>query len=294
MTSEEKVNQLQEQIQKLQKQLTEVRQENSGSTEIARVSIKLPSFWKENPDLWFANVESQFRTHKISQEQTMYDYVLQSLDQTIIPYVADLIKNPPANPYIELKSRIITAFCETDEHRLRKLLSGMQIGDQKPSLFLQTMRNQAGNQTNDAVLKSLFMDQLPEQVRGILVMSNETNLDKIAAQADKIVETIRPTSISAVTSHSNATSEISPIDRLAQQIDELNKKFENFSRGRTRERQNNFQPRGTSRSPSRGRNFNPRGKFCFYHHRFGNKATKCQEPCSWVRNQPAHNTNQGN
>ena len=35
-----------------------------------------------------------------------------------------------------------------------------------------------------------------------------------------------------------------------------------------------------SRSKSRGR-FNPTGQFCFYHFKYGTRARKCIQPCSW-------------
>ena len=66
------------------------------------------------------------------------------------------------------------------------------MGDEKPSVFLQRLRNLAGAQCNDSVPRSLFMEQMPEHMQGILAISQLDDLAKLAAQADRIAEVMRP------------------------------------------------------------------------------------------------------
>lgn len=60
--------------------------------------------------------------------------------------------------------------------------------NEKPSNFLQRLRNLASKQCTDAVLRTLFLEQLQNNVRGIIAISKITDLSKLALQADKIIE----------------------------------------------------------------------------------------------------------
>ena len=42
--------------------------------EIDAVSVKLPTFWSENPEAWFLRAESQFNTKGIKQDKTCLLY----------------------------------------------------------------------------------------------------------------------------------------------------------------------------------------------------------------------------
>lgn len=74
---------------------------------------------------------------------------------------------------------------------MRKLL--LPIQDPKPTVYLQLMRNQAGAIGSEQLLKTLFLEQLPENVRVIVAVNkSNTSLDDLAEMADRIVETFRP------------------------------------------------------------------------------------------------------
>ena len=42
-------------------------QKETPTEYIAKVSVKLPDFWTEDPDLWFLNAEAAFRNIQITQ-----------------------------------------------------------------------------------------------------------------------------------------------------------------------------------------------------------------------------------
>ncbi|GFY50003.1 retrovirus-related Pol polyprotein from transposon 297 [Trichonephila inaurata madagascariensis] len=91
-------------------------EESSPAASIARISVKVPPFWRANPEIWFSQMESQFPEE--------------------LGIVGDIILNPPAvKPYAALRTRLCLQYAETEEQRLRGLISGMQLGDRTPSPF---------------------------------------------------------------------------------------------------------------------------------------------------------------
>jgi len=115
------------------------------------------------------SVEAAFAIHRITGDESKFCYVVLHADQSVLPFVADMITDPPAqDKYLKLKERICTVLGETSATKLRRLLGLHELGDEKPSIFLQRLRNLAVGQVTDEILKSMFMEQLPENVRTIL------------------------------------------------------------------------------------------------------------------------------
>ena len=45
------------------------------------VSLKLPTFWNSQPEVWLAQAEAQFNIRGITADETKYYYVVAALDQ---------------------------------------------------------------------------------------------------------------------------------------------------------------------------------------------------------------------
>ena len=45
------------------------------------VAIKLPTFWAQQPEVWFLQAEAQFHIRKITDDTTKYYHVVAALDQ---------------------------------------------------------------------------------------------------------------------------------------------------------------------------------------------------------------------
>lgn len=172
------------------------------NAEVARVSLKIPNFWRSDPIIWFAQVESQFRIAHITRDQTRYDYVIGSMDSETLAYVSDIVTDPPLeNKYEVLKQRLLSAFSDSETTRLQKVLTELELGDDKPSQLLVRMRHNSSGKIDDSLLRTLWLQRLPVEMRTILSTSSD-NLDRLQIMADKIWEFQKPnfstTSVSSI------------------------------------------------------------------------------------------------
>lgn len=186
----------------------------------------------------------------------------------------DIIESDRADKYSGAKERLLNIFRESENTRIKRLFTTLELGDQMPSQFLRRMKTLAGEDVTEKVLKTLWIEKMPAFVKNILLISEE-NLEKLAEMADKIVE-INPRSEEYVIESQSET------ETMAQKIRELEREIHALKMKR-------------SRSPSRGRRnsrdhryrkFDPQGKYCYYHFKFGEKCQKekCKPPCQWAEN----------
>lgn len=117
-------------------------------------------------------------------------------------------------------------------------------------------------------------------MQSILSVSSEA-LENLAKMADKIAE-VRSDPLGVCTiagssySKPSADSPLNEMSALRAEIAALSKKVDRMSRARS-----NSRSRGKYfRSPHRKFESN---EFCFYHQRFGKKARKCNDPCTFVK-----------
>ncbi|XP_050339700.1 uncharacterized protein LOC126766039 [Bactrocera neohumeralis] len=245
MTEEEAVNRV---IQNLQHRGQLAEDIQTHNVEVDNVSIRIPPFWHTKPELWMAQVESQFIAAGITSGKT---YGL----------------------YTTLKNRIIPQFADSEQKRVKKLLQEQELSDMRPSQLLREMRSLAGSEINDNILKSIWMSRLPSNMRLIISISNEP-LDTVALLADKICEVSDTPHVHVVETPDTATRNQSSIEQqlaeITKGIASIKANINRWSRSRSR-----------SRSPSRsGMQNNISNGLCWYHHKFGNVAKKCRSPCA--------------
>lgn len=250
----------------------------------AAVSIKLPPFWPADPEVWFAQVEAQFTTKNITTQKTKFDYVVASLSPEYATEVRDIILSPPAdNPYEDLKNKLIQRTVVSERRRLQQLFTTEQLGDRKPSQLLHHMQQLLGDKAatlDNSVMKELFLQRIPAQVRMVLASTPDTTtLEELAQLADKVLEVaVPPPAVAAINNHDSDMA--SELQRLRTDVTNLMCAVRALPTGnRPRRRGNSTPPR--TREPS------PQRQLCWYHNRFGEEARKCQPPCSWDLNSRA-------
>lgn len=255
-------------------------------------TIKLPQpFWRDMPSRWFTVAEASFALNKITSDTTRFRYVILNLDSEMLNVVGDIIDNPPAtDKYKTMKERIISSFGESSEARLRRLLRGQPMGDEKPSVYLQRLRNLAGGQCNDHVIRSLFLEQLSDTTRGILAVNEACELNVLAAQSDRIYEAMPKNNIHVVNehttphvkqAHTNFGEPSTARDDGRIEMLELRAAVQALTK-ELRESRTSQRNRSKSRNrDSSSSSHDAQTGLCYFHNRFGNKARKCREPCTW-------------
>ncbi|XP_041460834.1 uncharacterized protein LOC121411989 [Lytechinus variegatus] len=271
------------------------------SNMVSNVALKLPPFWPSDPALWFAQVEAQFLTRNIVRQDTMFAYVISSLQQDYAQEVRDFIISPPATErYNKLKAELIKRTGESEQKRLHQLLIAEELGDRKPSQLLRKMRQLLGENTlEESIMRQLFLQRLPDNVRLILASSSETTpIEQLSEMADKIFEVAAPSpnihaikpSVAQLAPRAPVNSEVAilqaTVNQLAERVEALCHLTED--RGRQRDRQ----PAKRPRSKSRARSSTRAGSECWYHWKYGEKAKRCTPPCS--HSESNINNNQGN
>lgn len=252
--------------------------EISQPQHINAVSVRVQPFWKANPALWFHQVEAQFENSRITVDRTKYNMIVSAIESNILAQVSDLVLNPPEeNLYESLKNRLLERFADSEQSRLRKLLSNLSVGDRKPSHLLREMRELAGNDFGIAAIKSLWLQRLSPQIQTILSISDD-DLEKLASMADKIAE-VSNAEIYSVGTSASSTRKDSYSDKILEQIASLTKQVSELSRSRSKSRSEFKSNRNLSnaRTNSKVRN----KPLCWYHFKFGSNATKCKEPCKF-------------
>lgn len=224
---------------------------------VGAVQLKLPVFYRKDPEVWFNLIETQFTLHHIGTDQTKFSHLCSVLDAEVASRVRTKILSPPANDkYDSLKEAIIKAFGESEHAKVNRLMTSMELGDRRPSELLEEMRRLAGTDKDSQMLKTLWLQKLPPDIRAVVACS--PNGTDQAAQADMAFD-VRSHFVSNVES-----KESTEIQELRDQIAALEHSLRNRP----------------SRTSNDKKYPNAKGE-CYYHERFGNKARKCNKPCTF-------------
>lgn len=290
----------------------------SGNPYASKVQVpKLQGYSATSIESWFLRLDAYFRIQglgKLNQDQrdlTKFNITVMYMDEKLHEQAYDVVKFPPETKrYETLKETILARFSATPAARLEQLTSGIQLGDSKPSHLLTQL--QRTNATSDKqLIRDLWLQRLPATARAVVAGIAKSNpampLEQLASTADEIIDTVRcgsaePVSITAVAQpgSSQQTSEplsslqavaasiASPLESLANELRKslarIEAKLASTSDGRGRSQQR-YQ-RGRSSTPHRSQSRGNASGVCWYHRTFKDRATKCEQPCTYAAQSP--------
>ena len=271
--------------------VTPAREPTAGTAcptaRIAVVLLKLPPFWPTDPAVWFLQVEAQFTLKGIVQQCTKFDHVIAVLVPEVATEVRDIILNPPEDtPYDLLKAALIKWTEASEQRKLQQLLTAEELGDRKPSHLLRRMQQllgDAGPPSEGAFVRQLFLQRMPPSVMMVLASASTTlTLPQLAEMADRILEVANPLTVAPVTTSQSTTDLQQLWDQLSRLISTLDATVKRTTE--PQDRSSRSSSRATSRRQSRASN--PAG-ICWYHRKFGDRAKRCRQPCTYQGNGPA-------
>ena len=89
-----------------------------------RGSMKLPAFWPDVAEVWFAQADAQFAIRNISVSKTKFYHMVAVLSQEVASQILDLIRPPPAgDPYKVLREGLITLVSLNKYQQFKALVS---------------------------------------------------------------------------------------------------------------------------------------------------------------------------
>ncbi|XP_061496454.1 uncharacterized protein LOC133390958 [Anopheles gambiae] len=173
--------------------------------------ISFPDFDVDDVDTWFLCLEAAFNVNDVKSDKQKFNTVIVSLGNRakyVYTAIAKCNKSENNDRYITMENAVLEYFQPSENQRLTNLLSGVSLGDHKPSMLLSEMRRLGREGCSDSVLLNIWLRALPNTVRSIVSALPTATLDEQAIVADKIMEAPR----TEIAPHSKNGSNNSPGD----------------------------------------------------------------------------------
>lgn len=129
-------------------------------------NVRIPAFWRSDPELWFCQAEAVFATSKITSSRIKFQLVVANLEFEILRQVSDIVKNPTQDPYEAVKDRLIATYAESENQRIRRFLEDKRLAEgERPSQFLTELKRLAGTSVSTELLRTVWLKALPERMQ---------------------------------------------------------------------------------------------------------------------------------
>lgn len=103
----------------------------------------------------------------------------------MLTQVSDAVLHPPADAkYENLKRCIIERFSESEQRKMTKMLSELELGDKKPSQLYNELKQLGGSNVTEEFLITIWLQRLPIHVRRICasVQGDKKQLPTVAKE----------------------------------------------------------------------------------------------------------------
>ncbi|GFU56964.1 peptidase A2 domain-containing protein [Trichonephila clavipes] len=148
---------------------------------MSTISIKVPPFLTDRSEIWFDQVEAQFQISRISLEETKFHYLVTQFEPKYVENIRDIVNSKSDTKYTDSKNRLLSLFKESENLRIKRLLTGIELGDMKLSQLSQKLKTVATSDISEKLIKTLWLEKLPEPIKNILVVSDERESKQIGS-----------------------------------------------------------------------------------------------------------------
>ena len=145
----------------------------NNTVEVNKVTIKIPPFWADRPEIWFFQIEAQFAINRITSEETKFNYLVSQLEPKYVENIWDIISSENSSKYSAAKQRLLNIFKESEDKKISRLFTGIDLGDLNPSQLLRKMQSLAGEDVSNKVSRTLWLGKLPDSIKNILTVNDE-------------------------------------------------------------------------------------------------------------------------
>ncbi|XP_036319484.1 uncharacterized protein LOC118733944 [Rhagoletis pomonella] len=189
---------------------------------------------------------------------------------------------PSTGKYQYIRTKLTEYLTESQQCHLHRVVREMPLGDRRPSDLFNEMKRAAGSALSGSILHDLWVNRLPAYAKAAIIATSVPITKKLKI-TDFIVESIqlregRVNEVCGIQNNSDSDLRVE-IAALTQCIDKA------LDNGKTHRR-------SRSKTPARNRiSDSSSDEVCWYHAKFGQKATRCRPPCTFARS-PSTNVSQ--
>lgn len=281
--------------------VTDARPSASGCMAVCAAVTKLVliDFDDSNPEAWFDHIEIEFELNRITSDQTKYANAFSKLPASVRLDIDYAIKKMPRQDrYPYLKGVILQNYGASNAEKISRNCRLRPLGDSKPSSYIwQVVRNVPeahsfatcpGCDLRYAApacpqVVALILQQFPSKLRDKL--SDEyDSYEALAKKADQIwrkLQTERQINVSS-------QPEVNAVYYSTESSSDSESEQCSAAFSRRPQRRSSKPPRKAKVQSKAPPQASKKSGYCFYHDKFGTKASKCRPPCSWSGNGSAN------
>ncbi|XP_077557685.1 uncharacterized protein LOC144172966 [Haemaphysalis longicornis] len=275
------------------------RTSSAAQGDVAALSLKLPQYWPQDPQVWLAQVNSRFAVARTTSQSQKFNHPVSALPPEIATKLRNLIVLPPPTTPFETLTRELIQRTTMSEQRRLQVLQSEELGVRKPSQLLRRIQQLLGEKEvtfDQALLRELFLQRLPNSVRMVLATARGLTIFQLAQLVDSIMDvSTRVERLVLNFSHPERSgpTQVAPTMPSSPALQSLPEEF----RGEiTKVSSDQIAALSAQRQHSPARPLFLRLPFavafkqgvCRYHRNFGQAARKCTASPPFQGNSPAH------
>ena len=209
-------------------------------------NLKISPFYKNNPGIWFRQLDAAFSLAGITQPKTKFLHLITLLPEEVACRVDHI------EEYDDLKNAVLDAVTANKHQLLQEAFTAVSLDGKRPTQLAAEIKQkfrEVGLQDDDIVIKSKLITAFPSSLRAALVGHDDLPLESFVKVADSML---------AVTQTAQPSNPF--------QIAPINQKIQNES---------------LQRHTIRPFHSNQRPVVCNAHIFYGDRARTCRHWCRW-------------